>query len=988
MSKNIIAIIIKQAIFLACILYILFPINLWGQDEVVNIKGTVVDTTGAPLTGVTIIVIGTKKATLSDAEGNFLISCPVNSILKFSYLGYKAIELQASNNMRVVMEEEKINLDEVVVVGIGYGTMRKKDLTGSISSVSSDKFTKGVITTSEQLIQGKLAGVTVMRTSGDPSVGASVRLRGGTSLTAGNSPLYVIDGVPGADINTLSPNDIESIDVLKDASAAAIYGSRGANGVIIVTTKKAKEGIARTEYSSYIAMSQSAKNYDMLSANQWREYVRKNNITGAVDYGANTDWQKEIQRTAYTQYHNLSMDGATNNLAYRASLNYLDNQGIVIENYLKRLGGSININHKTLNNKLNLDFNISSNFDKYRPTDAFVFQRTLNLNPTIPVNNPDGSFSEVEGLGYENPVAFINNRSQAETRNRFLGYIRSDLELLNGLHWVTNISYSLNKHDYSFYVNSLDRAEGISVKGRGQKSADEYSNQQLECYLTYEKNLGEHFLNIMGGYSYLYNMYQGFGAIRRGFSTDLFEYNNLSSGLDYRQGDVYSYKGDSKLISFFGRLNYNYQSKYYITGTLRRDGSSKFGKNNKWGIFPSISGSWRISAENFMEPLRNILTNFKLRVGYGVTGNQEGIPSYKSIMLLGQSSDDPQGYTYFSYDGTTGKWLTAYGIIQNANPDLKWEQTSQTNMGIDASLFNKVNITLDYYIKYTSDLLFTYAVPQPPYLYGKMLANVGNLSNKGIELTINAAIIQNKNFNWNVDFNFASNTQKIDKLSNQLYTTDAVPAGLLTGIRGMSGVQAQLIKEGYVAGTFYGLICDSISAAGKYVYHDLNGDGKINDKDYTVIGDAQPDYSAGLGMSFTYKQFDFSFSFYGIFGQDLLNATYMSVMDDTRLPNYNVPDAALKDNLKAPAAYSNYWIEDGSFIRLQNITLGYTLPIKNNSWIKRARFYFNAENIFVITKYSGLDPEINLDGLDFPGIEVFNSYPRPRTFSLGLNVSF
>ncbi|MGC8803679.1 MAG: SusC/RagA family TonB-linked outer membrane protein, partial [Bacteroidales bacterium] len=854
------------------------------------------------------------------------MECPSNSTIKFSYVGYKTVELTADASMRVVMTEEKINLDEVVVVGIGYGSMRKKDLTGSISSVSSDKFTKGVITTSEQLIQGKMAGVTVMRTSGDPSVGASVRLRGGTSLTAGNSPLYVVDGVPGADINTISPSDIESIDVLKDASAAAIYGSRGANGVIIVTTKKAKAGQAKTEYSTYAAVSQSAKNYDMLSANQWREYVRKNNVVGAVDYGANTDWQKAIQRTAYTQYHNLSMDGSANNLAYHASLNYLDNQGIVIENYLKRMGGSITINHKALNNKLNLDFSLNSNFDKYRPTDAFVFQRTLNLNPTIPVYNPDGTFTEIEGLNYENPVAFIKNRSQEETRNRFLGYIKSDLELLQGFHWVTNVSYHLGKHDYSFYVNSLDRVEGASVKGRGQKATDEYSNQQLETYLAYDNTFGDHTFGVMGGYSYLYNMYQGFGALRRGYSTDLFLYNNLAAGLDYRQGDVYSYKGDSKLISFFGRFNYNYQSKYYLTATLRRDGSSKFGQNNKWGVFPSASASWRISAENFMEPLRNILTNLKLRVGYGVTGNQEGIPSYKSIMLLGQSSDDPQGYTYFSYDGTTGKWLTAYGIIQNANPDLKWEQTAQTNIGIDASLYNRIKITLDYYRKYTSDLLFTYAVPQPPYLYGKMLANVGNLSNNGLEISINAAIIQRKDFSWNVDVNFATNTQKIDRLSNQLYTTDAVPAGLLTGIRGMSGVQAQLIKEGYVAGTFYGLLCDSISYTGKYVYHDFDGDGRITDKDKTVIGDVQPDYTAGLSMSFAYKQFDLGFSFYGIFGQKLLNASYMSVMDDSRLPTYNVPDAALKDKLTAPADYSSYWIEDGSFVRLQNVTLGYTLP--------------------------------------------------------------
>ncbi len=973
--------------FLTVLYFNISPIAMFSQTTNIVAKGTVVDSTGTPLAGVTVVVKGTNKGTMTDANGNFTIECQQGNVLRFSYVGYVPQELNAATALKVVMQEERIALGEVVVVGVGYGTMRKTDLTGAISSVSSDKFNKGVIASSEQLIQGKIAGVTVVKSSGDPTTGLSIRLRGGTSLQGGNSPLYVIDGVAGADINAVSPNDIESIDVLKDASAAAIYGSRGANGVIIVTTKKAKEGVSNTEYNSYVAFSNSAKNYDMLSANQWRKWVRDNNVGGAVDYGSDTDWQKALQRTAVTQYHNISMDAGNANTSYRASLNYLDNQGIIIENYLQRLGGSINIKHSAFSNKLKIDFGLNTNYDKYRPTDAFIFERALNLNPTIPVYDANGKFTEVDGLGYENPVAFVKNRTQDEKRQRFLGTAKFDFELLKGLHSITNLSYTTMKHDYGFYVNSTDRTEGLGVKGRGTRSYDEYATPQLETYLTLEKSINDHIINIMGGYSYLYNVYEGFGATRRGFSTDLFNYNSLGSGLDYRQSDVYSYKGDWKLISFYGRLNYNYKSRYMFTTTIRRDGSSKFGKNKKWGFFPSASAAWRISDESFMEPLRNVLTNVKLRAGYGVTGNQEGIAPYNSITLLGQASGAASAnYTY--YDGETGKWLTAYGIVQNPNPNLKWEQTAQTNIGLDVTLYNRVNVTLEYYYKYTSDLLFTYAVPMPPNLYNKILANVGNLSNKGVEISVNAALIQQSNFKWNVDVNFAANKQKIDKLSNQNYTTDAVSYTDLTGVRGQSGVMVQVVKEGYVPGTFYGWKLDSISATGKYILHDYTGDGKIKDDDKVVLGDAQPDFSAGLGMSFEWKNFDLGFSFYGIFGQTLFNATYMSVMDDSRLPTYNVPDAAITDKLNDSPKFCDYWLEDGSFVRLQNVTLGYTLPFKNNNLIKKARLYVTAENVFILTKYSGLDPEINLDGLDYVGVERFNNYPKPRTISFGINVNF
>ncbi|PZR19679.1 MAG: SusC/RagA family TonB-linked outer membrane protein, partial [Flavobacterium psychrophilum] len=481
----------------------------------------------------------------------------------------------------------------------------------------------------------------------------------------------------------------------------------------------------------------------------------------------------------------------------------------------------------------------------------------------------------------------------------------------------------------------------------------------------YNKTLGKHNINATGGYSYYNNIYKGFGAQRSGFVTDLFGYNNLGAGYNYRLGDVYSYKGESDLVSFYGRANYSFDSKYMLTGTVRRDGSSRFGANNKWGTFPSVSAAWRITGEEFMQSTGNWLTNLKIRGGYGVTGNQDGIGEYKSLSILGVGRDS-------YYDPATGTWSLAYSPVQNPNPDLKWESTKQTNIGIDFSLFNRITGSFEWYNKETNDLLYTYQVPQPPYLVGTMLANVGDLSNKGIELTLNANVIQNDNFTWDVNFNFAKNKQKIEKLSNQTYKTDVIYSGSLHGLSGMSNQFSQIIKEGYPVGTFWGKKSEGL---------DENGNIIVGDEDQE-IGTAQPDFSLGFGMNFTYKNFDFGFTGYGMFGQDILNATDMMLNDPNRLPSYNVTDDYLTSGITSSPQYSSYWIEDGSFFRLQTVTLGYTVPMKSAS---KLRLYVTGQNLAVFTNYKGVDPEVNFSGLDNPGIDRFNNYPRPRTITFGLN---
>ncbi len=733
-----------QILFIA--LFLANEGTLFAQNvSEITVSGKIFDQTKNSIPGASVIVKNSSNGTLTDIDGLFSITCKSNDTLVISFVGYQKITRIASEMQggEIILVEDFVAIDAITVVGVGYGNMRKSDLTGSISSVSSDKMKQGVISSAEQLLQGKVAGLTVIQSSGDPTAGASLRLRGGTSLSASNGPLIVVDGIPGVDLNSIQPTEIESIDVLKDASAAAIYGSRGANGVIIVTTK-GKKGKSSVEYNSYVAVGTVARHLDLLSADQWRAYVRENNVAGAIDYGANTDWQSELEQTAVTQSHTVSFGNNSETGGYRASLNYFDNEGIIKRSHLNRISVNLAAHQLAFNQKLRLDVGFNGNTDKWHNIDSRIYERMYNLSPTIPVLDENGEFTSIGGTNYENPVELNTNRESDNSRQRLMTYGKADLEIIPGLHAVANVSYEYNSYKGRLYKPTYAVLEGTDDQGYAQRSLGDYRNLQLETYFTFEKELASvHNINLMGGYSYLDNTYEGFGAERRGFDTDLFHYNNLGAGQDYRAGDVYSYRGNAKLISFFARANYNFKGKYYFTGTLRSDGSSRFGENNKWGIFPSVSLAWRISDENFMQRFE-FINNMKLRVGYGVTGNQDGIGEYKSLAILGVS-----GESY--YHAETDTWKQSYGPIQNPNPSLKWEETTQINIGLDLTIFNKYNASLELYQKMTSDLLYTYAVPQPPYLVGTMLANVGDLSNKGIELSLDGILMQTTKFKWSAN---------------------------------------------------------------------------------------------------------------------------------------------------------------------------------------------------------------------------------------------
>lgn len=977
-----------------CSLFILLLMTGMSQTllaQNITATGKVVDKNQDPLMGAAIRIPNTTVGTVTALDGTFSLSCPQGSTLEISYVGYTTQHVKAGKGLVIVLQEDAVLLDEAVIVGVGYGTMRKSDLTGAIATVSAKDMKKGVITSSEQLLQGKIAGLSVVQSSGSPEQGASLRLRGGTSLSASNGPLVVVDGIAGVDFNSVQPNEILSIDVLKDASAAAIYGSRGANGVIIVTTNRQASDIeSKTiEYNGYMAIASVAKKLDVLSADQWRGYVRDNNIGSALDYGADTDWQDELLRTAISHSHNISFSNSKKDNGYRASLTYQNNQGVVERNSMNRLAASLTAYQKGLNGRLRLDEGINANFDSWHPIDSRIFERMINLNPTFPVYNPDGSYAQLGGTNTENPVEINNHRTDDQKRHRFLGYAKAELDIFDGLKASANASYEYNETTGGLYKPTTAQMEGASLSGWGQRTYAQYTNRQLEAFLTYDKKFSEaHHLNVLAGYSYLETIAEGFGATRSGYTTDFFGYNNLAAGTNAQLGDVYSYKNNQKLISFFGRVNYNLLGKYMFTVTVRHDGSSVFGDNNKWGTFPSVSLAWRLKDEAFLKDV-SWIDNLKLRAGFGVTGNQSGISPYQSLAVL-----TPSGAAYF--DGT--EWKNSYAQARNVNPDLKWESTQQWNVGLDFGLFSKLRGTLEFYYKKTTDLLWTYPVPQPPYIVGTMLANAGDMENKGVELTLGYNIVNKGDFTLDANLSVSYNSQEITKLNSGIYqlSEKGVQAGSLHNIRGLSGIYSQYIREGYAAGSFFGPHCTGIDEEGNYIL-ETDAEGNIKEN---YLGSAQPKWNVGLSVNATYKNFDLNVSGYGMFGQKVLNATRMQLFDATRLPSQNTLDDFLTSGVKGALVYSDYFIEKGDFFRLQSVTLGYTIPNTKKFGFEKIRLYVTGENLFCLTGYKGTDPEVAIPDqvINGPGIDrmITDSgtgagatySPRPRTFSVGLNLSF
>lgn len=959
-------------------------LHLFAQN--LTVSGTVKDTAGDLLIGVTVQVQGTSIGTVTDADGRFVLqNVPSSSSLEISYVGMQTVVMPVDGrtNLDIVLREDTEILDELVV--IGYGTQRRREITGSVTNVSAENFNKGVARDAADLLQGKVAGLNITTPSGDVTVGSRIRLRGVSTLQNDQGPFVVIDGIPGGDLQTVAPQDIESISVLKDASSAAIYGSRSAGGVILITTKRGSGVRTMVSYDGYMAVSTLANKPDLLTADEWRAYARETERDASVydRYNANTDWFDEITRAGITQNHGVSLSGGGSSNNYRASFNYLNREGVVRDNDLERFNFRFQLQQRAINDRLRIGLTGSATMGEWNEANRYNFVLAYNMLPVYPVKLDNGEWFDSRDYDQGNPVR--NQTYNQDVRKNIHFYGAGDLSftIFDGLDIKTTLYKDRHTEERSQYLHSETQA-GRNDGGYALRENKIWDKTLMEWTLDYTTTFGasdRHRLNALAGYSWEENEYSFLKAANRNFTTDLLGANNLESGQGLRPNDVGSAKNMSRLISFFARAHYAYDERYMITATLRRDGSSKFGANHKWGIFPSVSAAWGISQESFMENV-NWLNDLKFRVGYGVTGNQAGLDPYKTLQLYGTSG------TYYD----NGAWLTAYKISQNANPNLKWEETAMFNIGLDFLLFNdRVNGTIEWYDKRTKDMLYTYRVPTPPYLHSDMMANVGDMKNTGVELALNIEAIRTRDFNWNTSLTLAHNRNEITRMSNDVYTTSRIMVGD-AWVRGGSGRTTHVIEEGYPVGQFYGPEYVGISDDGKYIF--LNKEGQevnsVTAEDYTYIGSAQPDLTYGWNNQFNFKSWDLSFFFRGTLGNKVLNMGRMTYGHPGYLIGANALNDPLIYQLKVVPEYSSLYVEDASHLRLDNFALGYTFNTNGVNWLDRARVYVTGQNLFVLTNYKGLDPEVdeNRNNGLAPGVEDREYYPKARTFSVGISLTF
>lgn len=991
--------LIKHFSIVSFILMILCVQNIMAQKRTVS--GIVTDSKNEPLIGVNVTIKNASTTgTITDIDGKYSLEIPSgNSVLVFSYIGYSTQEVKVSNRsvVDIVLKDDMQALEEVVVVG--YGTMKKSDLTGSVSSITSDNFKLGTDLTPQLLMQGAFSGVNISQNSGKPGGSNTIRVRGGTSITASNDPLYVIDGVPistSAGVNqsnigssttdffdqepinplsNINPNDIESINILKDASATAIYGSRGANGVIMITTKKGKAGMRQLDYSFNLGVSTVAKKLDVLTGDEYRKTVSELGLT-LDDKGQNTDWQDVIFRTAISQNHYVSFMSGSENTSYRASAGYSNQNGVMEGSGMKSANARMNINHKALNDKLKLNMNISygeTNSDQAPVSNTVgsemgssMLYEAYVFNPTYPIYNEEGDYYDVPPYRV-NPASFSKELLDERATSQFLGNLTADWNFYKPFTLQVNAGYNKNTINRNSYISKSNLlGNGNNGYVTVQKLSD-YS-KLLETILKYNQSFGKHNIDAMVGYSWQYFYSEGQTTKAYGFLSDNFKWYSLAAAQTVES--VSSYAESNTLISMYGRINYNYADKYLLTATVRRDGSSRFGFGNKWGIFPSVAASWRISQEDFFQ--NDIMSDLKLRASFGITGSQE-IGNYNSLSTLGASTN---GYL------VGGEKITIVLPQQYTNPDLKWEQTAQTDIGIDFGFLNgKIRGSIDYYYKKTTDLLLSVAVPSPS-LITTQIANVGTVTNQGIELDLSFDLMRTKNFAWDANLNLSHNKNEVVSLSNGQWTGDNMQVAPCQG-QGLSGTYAQLIMPGQPIGTFYG----------KRFIGVVDGVEQFaNDGEPEVIGCAQPDLTFGLGTNLQYKNWTLSLNFRGSIGNDVYNCTANNLAYLSNLPGRNVLKEAVTSGVNRDQAkvYSSRFIEDGSFVRLDNLSLGYNFSLPK-LYISNARVFVSAQNLFVITGYSGADPEVNSEisrtGVAPLGVDYL-SYPKARTFSMGINLSF
>lgn len=988
------------------------------QAATVTQTGTVVDNFGEPVIGAAVTPKGTSNGVNTNIDGEFSIKVPVGTVLTVSCVGYVPVEAVVTGQpLKVTLKEDSQILDDVVV--IGYGTQKKADVTSAVSSVKAEDFNMGRIGDAAELVKGKVAGLSVVNSSGNPTSSSSIMLRGVTTVMGSLTPLILIDGIEG-DLDTVAPENIAEIDVLKDASAAAIYGTRGANGVILITTKSGRrEQKAVASYSNYFAFGKWSKKPDLMDTH---DVI--NGLTTQTYEGYDTDWIDAISRKAsFKHNHSFQVSGGGANSTYSAYVTYMKDEGMIINTDNESLKMQMDYTQYLWNDIIKVNFNSLISRQKYSAANGnadFAFRQAMVHNPSEPVYNEDGSYYEnFSKYQYYNPVEILNE-VEGNTRVRFWQMVGNiTVEPIKG--WRTNVMLSWNETNSTSETWTSPRywslAQQNDYNGYASKGEGNSTSKSIEVTSNYNKNFNRvHRFDAMVGYSYLYNQYDGFGAGNGNFSTEVYKYNNLGNGTflteEDRHASVSSYRNDNKLVGFFGRISYGYDNRYNILVSLRHEGSSKFGANNKWATFPSVSLGWNIMNEQFMKSTSAWLNNLRLRVGYGKTGV---IPSDSYISLYKYAYDN-----YGDIMNMEGDWIKSLKVSQNMNKDLKWETTHEWNFGVDYGFFNdRLSGAIDFYIKQTNDLLYDYAVPVPPNLYDVTTANVGKIRNTGIEFMVTGIPVQTKDFQWTTTVTLSHNKNKLLSLENDLYETDNFVE--LGDAGDPISTPTHYMEVGTGFGDFWGL---------KFAGYDKDGYALVEVKNQTTgewelqpfstdlnvitnrqkLGNGMPSVYFGWSNQFYYKGFDLSMQFTGQFGFDILNlsrAHYESKSKGYNCfksagdwhPAINLDRTPVLDAdgnqvyvRSASSLNPGFWsdhIEKGDFFKLTNLNIGYTIPFKGavTKYIEKLRIYGSATNLFCITSYSGLDPEVS-NYFRTPGVDGREKYPTIRTYTVGMQLTF
>ena len=964
-----------------------------------EVKGVVSDPLG-PVIGATVIEQGTTNGVSTGLDGDYVIYVTsADAIVEISCIGYATQTFPASQvPQNVLLSEDTQFLDEVVV--IGYGSQKKKEVTGSVASVKSEDFNAGVKTSPVGLLQGKVAGLNIIRTTSDPtSTGFNVQIRGFSTLDkgAGTSPLYIVDGVPVSNIDNISPEEIASMDVLKDGSAAAIYGTRGTNGVIIITTKRGENfsevANTRVEYSGYASVSMRNGDTGMATAEEFANLETLSNgavkpviYTDADGNVAYTDWVSELTRpAALTNSHNVAIVGSSSKFNYRASLAYKNAEGIAKNNNREELIGKIAASQKALDGWLELQYDLS--YMHYR-NDYFCgnFTQAAILNPTYPIYDPANAngFFMPTGTGASNPVEQMMQKESYQDGNYFRGSVKATVNIkpVKGLR-LSGFAAVEEGDNHNFWYNNVINTD-LNGSGKAGRGSDFSFSKLFEATADYTRSLGMHNIAAVLGFSYQNLLYDGQSMENKGFPTDDAKYFQIGNGDASKEYlNASSWRNSNTLAAVFGRVNYNYAEKYLVSASLRREGSSRFGANNKWGLFPAVSLGWRITGEDFMED-KTWVNDLKLRAGFGVTGNNLG-SDLKSVAMLSNGGT-------FWYNG---QYVYTYGVSQNVNPDLRWEKKYEYNLGLDyAFLDNRLYGSLDVYYRQTRDLLWDYEVPTPPYQFPTLLANAGQMDSYGIELAVSGVPVKTGDWTWVTTPTISFNRNYITKLSDPdkgFNYKETTSGGV--GENGIMNTNTQLITEGEPVGAFYGYKFAGFKSDGTWMFETPAGGYKTGDAvsegDRQIIGNAQPLFTYGWNNTIRWKNLDVSLFFRGVFGNDVLNVTRWAYGPQSSAST----NVFLKDAVGSQVVYSDkghfsdYYLEDGSYIKLDNLTIGYNFKFNESKYVENLRVYLTAQNVFTITKYSGQDPEVNTTSVWNSGIDYPDFYPTVATVLLGVNLT-